>query len=96
MKPTPALARDISLASIFNGMAAHLNPDKSMDVHKRVLFQFTDRDVKWAVEVRRGVVEVWPFDIGDPDLTISIRGQVWKELAAKIRTPLGVRSSAPG
>ncbi len=93
VKPTPDLAKGVPLASIFNGMAAHLNPDKSREVHKRVLFHFSDSGSEWTVEVRRGVAEVQPFDIGHPDLTITIKEQVWKELAAKIRSPLAVYAS---
>ncbi len=88
IKPTPELVRDIPLAAIFNGMAAHLNPEKSKDVHQRVLFDFTDSKAQWMVEVRNGVAEVQPFIIGTPDITIHVKEKVWKELAAKIRKPV--------
>jgi len=88
IKPTPGLVKDIPLASIFNGMAAHLNPEKSIDVNQRVLFNFTDTKKQWTVEVRKGVAEVQPFNTGKPDITINVKEMVWKELAAKIRKPL--------
>jgi alkyl sulfatase BDS1-like metallo-beta-lactamase superfamily hydrolase len=88
VKPTPELVKNIPLASIFNGMAAHLNPEKSIDVNQRVLFNFTDTNKQWIVEVRKGVAEVQPFKTGEPDITIHVKEQVWKELAAKIRKPV--------
>lgn len=88
IKPTPDLVKDIPLSSIFNGMAAHLNPEKSMDVQQRVLFDFTDSKNQWTVEIRKGVAEVQPFKTGEPDITIHVKEVVWKELAAKIRKPL--------
>jgi alkyl sulfatase BDS1-like metallo-beta-lactamase superfamily hydrolase len=86
--PTPQLVHSIPLSAIFNGMAAHLNPEKSIDVHKRVVFEFTDTKEQWTVEVRRGVAEVQNFITGKPDLVIQVNSTVWKELAAKIRKPL--------
>lgn len=88
IKPTPEFVHDIPLSSVFNGMAAHLNPEKSIDVQQRVLFDFTDSKKQWTVEVRKGIAEVQPFKTGKPDITISVEETVWKELAAKIRKPL--------
>lgn len=88
IKPTPDFVKDIPLASVFNGLAAHLNPEKSIDVKQRVLFDFTDSKKQWTVEVRKGIAEVQPFKTGKPDITIQVKETVWKELAAKIRQPL--------
>lgn len=88
IKPTPDFVKDIPLTSIFNGMAAHLNPEKSIKVQQRVLFDFTDTKRQWTVEVRKGIAEVQPFKTGEPDITIHVSEIVWKELAAKIRQPL--------
>lgn len=88
IKPTRELVDKIPLASIFNGMAAHLNPKKSLDLHQRALFNFTDTKVQWMVEVRNGVAEIQPFQTDTPDITIYVREIVWRELAAKIRKPL--------
>jgi alkyl sulfatase BDS1-like metallo-beta-lactamase superfamily hydrolase len=88
IKPTTALVKDIPLSSIFNGMSAHLNPEKSINVQQRVLFDFTDTKKQWTVEVRKGIAEVQPFKIAEPDITIHVNEVVWKELAAKIRKPL--------
>ncbi|OWY23736.1 MBL fold metallo-hydrolase [Sphingobacteriales bacterium UPWRP_1] len=88
IKPTPQLVRDIPMQYIFNGMAAHLNPDKSSNVQQTALFHFTDTGAKWTVQVRRGVAEVQPFAAGAPDITISVTETVWKELTAKVRNPI--------
>jgi len=88
IKPTTELVRDIPLSVIFHSMAAHLNPEKSSQVHQRVMFDFTDTKAQWMVEVRNGVAEVQPFATGTPDITIHVKETVWKELAAKIRKPV--------
>jgi alkyl sulfatase BDS1-like metallo-beta-lactamase superfamily hydrolase len=85
--PTSDLVNDIPLSAIFNGMAAHLNAEKSIDVNKKALFIFTDNNEKWTVEVRKGVAEIQPFVVGKPDITIKVNSLVWKEMAAKIRNP---------
>ena len=88
IKPTPELVKNVPIATIFNAMAAHLNAEKSADVQKRVLFDFTDTKQQWTVEVRNGVAEVQPCNTAEPDITIQVKEQVWKELAARIRKPL--------
>lgn len=87
IQPTSDLVNGIPLSAIFNGMAVHLNAEKSKDVTKKALFIFTDTNEKWTVEVRKGIAEIQPFANGKPDLTIKINSLVWKELAAKIRNP---------
>lgn len=88
IKPTAEVVRDIPIKYIFNSMATYLDPIKSQDVQKKVLFIFTDTGSNWTVEVRRGVAEIQPFDTGNPDITIEVSEQVWKELAAQIRNPV--------
>lgn len=88
VKPTPQLVENIPLQSVFNGMAAHLNSEKSLQVQQTVLFEFTDTGAKWTVQVRNGIAEVQPFVVGSPSITIRVTEKVWKELAAQIRKPL--------
>jgi alkyl sulfatase BDS1-like metallo-beta-lactamase superfamily hydrolase len=85
--PSAAMVHHIPLAAIFNGMATRLNAEKSIDISKLAVFEFTDTGEKWSVQVRRGVAEVQPFVIGNADITIKTKSVVWKELAAKLRKP---------
>ncbi len=87
IKPTPDLVKTVPIEYVFRGMAAHLNPERSAEVKQKVLFEFTDTGNRWTVEIRRGVAEVQAFDTGNPDITIRVSEQVWKELAAKVRNP---------
>ncbi len=86
--PSVEMVHNIPLAAIFNGMAVRLNPEKSRNVTKSVLFEFPDTGEKWGVHIRKGVAEVRPFVILKPDLTITVNATIWKELAAKLRKPL--------
>jgi len=79
---------------IFDGLATRLNPEKTRDIEKRVVFKFPDSGEIYTVFVRRGVAEVQPFEMKSADITITVNATVWKEIAAEIRSPL--RSFANG
>ncbi|RMG83132.1 MAG: MBL fold metallo-hydrolase, partial [Bacteroidetes bacterium] len=69
-------------------MAVNLVPEKSANYHKKAVFHFTDLGESWTVFIRRGVVEIQPRALENPDLTITTTSMVWKEVVAKIRSPL--------
>ncbi len=86
--PSQSMAHEIPLSVMFNGLAARLNYEKSIDINQLVLFEFTDTGEQWSVHVRKGIAEVQPFIIGTPEITIRVSSKVWKELGAKLRKPL--------
>ena len=83
-----SMVESIPLAAIFNSMAVNMIPVKSMNYNKIALFHFTDLDENWSLHIRNGVVEVQPFAVENPDLTIRTTSLVWKEIVAKVRKPL--------
>jgi alkyl sulfatase BDS1-like metallo-beta-lactamase superfamily hydrolase len=86
--PSVSMVHNVPLAVIFNGLAARLNVEKSIDKNQTVVFEFTDTKEQWTVQIRKGIAEVQPFVIQQPDITIKVKATVWKELAAKLRKPL--------
>ena len=85
--PDADLIRGIPLEAIFRSMAVNLNPQAAADVDQKVLFQFPDTGETYTVHVRRGVAEIQPFALPDPDITMTVDAQVWKEIMAKVRNP---------
>lgn len=78
----------IPLAAIFNSVAVNMIPEKSIGYNKKALFHFTDLNEDWTLHIRNGIVEVQPFALENPDLTIRTTSLIWKEIVAKLRKPL--------
>ena len=81
-------ARSIPIKAIFENMSVRLIPEKSTDLDQKVVFHFEDLKEEWTIHVRRGVAEIQPFALPDPDLKVSINSIIWKELVAKFRNGL--------
>jgi len=79
------MIHQIPLEAMFNSMSVRLIPEKSMDFDKKAVFNFTDIGEKWSIHIRRGVAEIQPFALDNPDLTVSTTAIIWREIVAKIR-----------
>jgi alkyl sulfatase BDS1-like metallo-beta-lactamase superfamily hydrolase len=90
---SPEMIHDIPLKAIFGAMAVKTVPEKSLNYQKRAIFRFTDINENWTVEVRKGVTEIQPFDLGEAELEIKTTSKIWKEIVAKIRNPLVAMAS---
>ncbi len=62
--------------------------EKCLDYNKKAVFHFTDIDKYWTIHIRRGIAEVQPFAMTEPDLEIETTSFVWKEILAEIRNPV--------
>lgn len=83
----PGIIHAIPLAAIFEGMAVKLDPQKSADVDTVAGFRFPDTGEAYSVHVRRGVAEIKPAFPENPDITVTVNSDVWKEVAAGLRNP---------
>ncbi|RJP44960.1 MAG: MBL fold metallo-hydrolase [Desulfobacteraceae bacterium] len=83
----PEFLHSIPVAAIFNAMAVNLNPEKSADVDQVIGFRFPDTDEAYTVHVRRGVAEIQPRFPQNPDITVTVNSNIWKEIAAGLRNP---------
>jgi len=81
------LIHQLTLEGIFNSMAVKLNPEKSADVNTVAGFRFPDSGEAFTVHVRRGVAEIKPRFPKNPDISVTVDSDVWKEIAAGIRSP---------
>lgn len=59
MTPLDMLAA-LDSAMIFDVLSVRLNPDKAKDAHLRIVFVFPDRNERFLVEVRNGVLVAQP------------------------------------
>lgn len=78
----------IPLVAIFEGMSVRLIPEKSLDADVTVGFRFPDTDEGYTIHVRRGVAEIQPRFPEEPDVTITVNSNTWKEIATRLRNPL--------
>jgi alkyl sulfatase BDS1-like metallo-beta-lactamase superfamily hydrolase len=81
------VVHSIPLEAIFNSMAVKLNPEKSADIDMVAGFRFPDTGDAFTVHVRRGVAEIKPGFPENPDISIAVNANVWKEIATGLRNP---------
>jgi len=81
------MVHQMPMAAIFNAMSVNTNLSKSIDYDKKAVFHFTDIDEQWTVHVRKGLTEIQPFALSEPDLSITTTAPIWKEIVAKLRSP---------
>ena len=92
MKLRPAsaeIAEQLTLKSIFDGMAVNLIPEKSIYENKKVNFFFPDIKERWSVQVRYGIAEIQPFNIADADISLEMNSNDWKKLASGVDGGMG-------
>jgi alkyl sulfatase BDS1-like metallo-beta-lactamase superfamily hydrolase len=92
MKLRPAsaeIAEQLTLKSIFDGMAVNLIPEKSIYENKKVNFFFPDIKEKWSVQVRYGIAEIQSFNIADADISLEMNSNDWKKLASGVNGGMG-------
>jgi len=86
---TSKVASQLTLRSIFDGMAVSLIPEKSIHVTKKVNFYFPDIEESWSVQVRKGIAEIQSFKIKDAAISIEMNSNDWKNLATGVAGGMG-------
>ena len=81
------MVHNVTLEGIFDGMAVNLNPQKSADVDVVAGFRFPDTGQAYTVHVRRGVAEIQPKYPDDPDISLTVDSNIWKEVVTGFRNP---------
>lgn len=90
-KISEKLMDSVPLEHIFNLMSLRLKPEKAMDVHETVVFEFTDEKTRFILTVRNGVAEVAQGDplpgTPKPVATISTDGNTYRRIAVGLDKP---------
>ncbi len=81
------MIHNVTLEGIFDGMAVNLNPEKSADVDIIAGFRFPDIGKAYMVHVRKGVAEIQPKFPDNPDISLTVDSNVWKEVVTGFRNP---------
>ncbi len=84
------MLRAIPMRSIFDGLAANLQAEKTLELDSVTGFEFTDSGETYTLWIRRGVVEHHP---GFPtkrelDMHVKVDSLNWRKLLAKRRSPI--------
>jgi alkyl sulfatase BDS1-like metallo-beta-lactamase superfamily hydrolase len=75
------------LEAIFRALAVRLDPVKSADVEQIVGYRFVDTGEEFTVHVRRGVAEVQARFPDNPDIVVTTKSKVFKQIALQMRSP---------
>jgi alkyl sulfatase BDS1-like metallo-beta-lactamase superfamily hydrolase len=91
------LAARVTLETIFSIMAVKLIPEKAMDVHESVRFEFPKENAAFTVTVRNGVAEVVPGraipGTPEPVAVITADGASYRRVAMKLESPVAALKS---
>jgi len=91
-RPPEALIDSIPIAAFFQIMETRLIPERSIDTHESVVFEFADTDERFVLTVRRGIAEVVAGEAlpgtPAPIATIATTTGTWRRLAIGTASPL--------
>jgi alkyl sulfatase BDS1-like metallo-beta-lactamase superfamily hydrolase len=86
--PTPDLANNVPLETIFKVMPASLVARNAIHVDQIVTFIFPDVGETYSIHIRKGVAEVQPFAMPNAHNTVTVNSSIFKEIVAELRNPL--------
>lgn len=91
------LMESVPLEHIFNIMTLRLDPERAMNIHETVVFDFTDENKRFIVTVRNGIAEVVqgkPLPgTPKPVATVKIDGLSYRRIAAGLDNPAAMLAS---
>lgn len=85
--PGDEMLASIPLEVYFNGMAVALDGEAALSLHQHTVFEFTDLDQAWTLEVRRGVTELHEGALPQADLHVRVDSLRFRQLLAGERNP---------
>ena len=88
IKNTPEMVHGFPIEGFFELMAVGLDPVKSADLDQKVAIRFTDIGKDFTIHVRRGVAEIQPRLLDDPDMIVKVDSKIWKEMLSGLRNPV--------
>ena len=85
VKATPKQLQAIPMKSIIKSLPVNLNAKKTLDINKKVMFEFSDIDDIFVLNIRRGIVELGYNQINDADLIVKTSQHELKEILAGLK-----------
>ena len=88
VKSSPEMVHRFPIEGFFELMAVGLDPVKSADLDQKVSIRFTDVGKDFTIHVRRGVAEIQPRLLDNPDILVKVDSKIWKEMLSGLRNPV--------
>ena len=88
VKSSPEMVHGFPIAGFFELMAVGLDPVASADLDQKVAIRFTDIGKDYTIHVRRGVAEIQPRLLDNPEIVVNVDSKIWKEMLSGLRNPL--------
>jgi len=85
---TPDAVRTFTLTSFMDALPVFFDAKKAGDLEKRLEIRFPAENAVWGIHIRRGVAEVRPVPVENPEIVVIADGQAWKEMIIGIRGPV--------
>jgi linear primary-alkylsulfatase len=92
-RPSPEYLESLPLSGFFDLLAVNLDPQASANVNEKAALLFPDRGKAFLIHVRYGVAEMSQLTAGEidqanPDIKVIADAMVFKEMLARIKSPL--------
>lgn len=85
---TPEAVRTFTLESFMEALPVFFDAERAGDLEKRVEIRFSADKAVWGIHIRRGVAEIRPVPMANPEIVVLADSQAWKEMLIGIRGPL--------
>lgn len=81
------MLRSLPTEAIMNALATNLHAEKTLDMNQKVVVEFTDIGESWTIWIRRGVAEMVPQALENPDMHLKVDALVWKQMLGRMINP---------
>jgi alkyl sulfatase BDS1-like metallo-beta-lactamase superfamily hydrolase len=88
IKYTPEIVHTYPIEGFFELMAVGLDPIQSANLDQKVGIHFIDLGKDFTIHVRRGVAEIQPRMLDNPDILVKVDSRIWKEMLGGLRNPV--------
>ena len=86
LKPSEETMKTLPIEIIFEMLKVNLIPEKALDQNLHLNLYFKDSLKSFSLILRKGVLEVQPFEIDGSDIQVETDELVWKEIVSGVRS----------
>ena len=86
LKPSQETIETLPIEIVFEMLKVSLVPEKSLDQNLHLNVNFKDSSKSFSLILRRGVLEVQPFEIEGSSVQVETDEIVWKEIVSGVRS----------
>ena len=86
LEPSQETLEALPIEIVFEMLKVSLVPEKSLNRNLHLNINFVDSSKSFSLILRRGVLEVQPFEIDGSDVQVETNEVVWKEIVSGLRS----------